>query len=141
MRKSVDEVIESISKVKSKKTKIEALKHCIQTCEPLLTVFRLMYDKEVSFDLPEGNPPYRAAPKESDLQGYLYGEFRRIRYFIKGQHPEIKANKKESLFIEFLESMDQDDAKLLLAIKDKKSPYPGITKKLIKETFKEAKDW
>ena len=75
------------------------------------------------------------------MQNYLYSEFRKLRYFIKGQEKGIKPARRESLFIEFLESADPDDAKLLLAIKEKKSPYKGITKNLIKKTFKEAKDW
>jgi len=43
--------------------------------------------------------------------------------------------KKEVLFVGVLESLDPQDAKLLLAVKDKKMPYKGITKKLVAETF------
>jgi hypothetical protein len=53
----------------------------------------------------------------------------------------MKSLKRETMFIEFLESMDPDDAKLIVSLKDKKSPYKGITKNLIKKTFSEAKDW
>jgi hypothetical protein len=100
-----------------------------------------MFDPKVLFDLPEGDPPYKPQPKESDLQNYLYHDFRRIKYFIKGQYENIKPIKRETMFIEFLESMDPDDALMMLSIKNKKSPYKGITKALIKKTFTEAKDW
>ena len=142
MKEGLAEFLIKASKFKTEKERIASLKKSNEITDSyLLTALRLMFDKEVAFDLPPGDPPYEPAPKESDLQGYLYSEFRRLRYFVKGQHPEIKPAKRESLFIEFLESMDPDDAKLLLAIKDKKSPYKGVTKNLVKKTFKEAKDW
>jgi hypothetical protein len=39
------------------------------------------------------------------------------------------------MFIQILESIDPEDAKLLLAVKDKRIPYNGITQKLVKEAF------
>jgi|TARA_R110002020_G_scaffold160340_1_gene344730 hypothetical protein len=141
MKDGVAEVIMKASKIKSEKDRMVFLQNSTKTCEPLLTVFNLLFNKDISFDLPEGDPPYTPLPKESDMQNYLYSEFRKIRYFIKGQEKGLTHHKRETLFIEFLESMDPDDAKLLLAIKDKKSPYKGITKNLIKKTFRAAKDW
>jgi hypothetical protein len=141
MRDGIAEVLLKASKLKTEKERITFLQNSNKTCEPLATVFRLMFDPNIQFDLPEGEVPYTPSPKANDLQSFLYSEFRRITYFIKGQHKGIKSAKRENLFIEFLESMDPDDANLLVAIKDKKSPYKTITKNLIKKTFKEAKDW
>ena len=39
------------------------------------------------------------------------------------------------LFINMLEALDPDDAKLLLSIKSKVMPYEGITRELVKEVF------
>ena len=141
MKDGIAEVILKASKLKTEKEKIDFLQKSNKTCEPLATVFRLMFDPTIVFDLPEGEVPYTPNPKATDLQNFLYSEFRRITYFIKGQHKGIKSAKRENLFIEFLESMDPDDANLLVAITDKKSPYKTITKNLIKKTYKEAKDW
>ena len=141
MKDGVAEIIMKASKLKSEKDKISFLQSSSKTCQPLVTVFNMLFNESITFDLPEGNPPYKPLPKESDMQNYLYSEFRKLRYFIKGQEKGLKPARRESLFIEFLESADPDDAKLLLAIKEKKSPYKGITKNLIKKTFKEAKDW
>jgi hypothetical protein len=140
MKDGIAEIIEKASKLKTEKEKISFLQNSARQCGPLVTVFRLMFDSGVEFDLPNGDPPYKPQPKESDLQNFLYSEFRRIRYFIKGQS-NMKSLKRETMFIEFLESMDPDDAKLIVSLKDKKSPYKGITKNLIKKTFSEAKDW
>jgi len=34
-----------------------------------------------------------------------------------------------------LETIDKEDAKLLIAVKDKKIPYKGITKKFVEEMY------
>jgi hypothetical protein len=46
------------------------------------------------------------------------------------------------MFIEMLESVDFNDAKLLLALKEKKMPFKSITKKLVMEAFpNDTKGW
>ena len=45
--------------------------------------------------------------------------------------------KRENLFIGILEAVHPDDAKLLLAMKEKKLPYSGLTPKIINEAFPE----
>jgi len=39
------------------------------------------------------------------------------------------------MFIELLETVDAEEAELIIAAKDKKSPYKNITKKLVQEAF------
>ena len=65
----------------------------------------------------------------------LYGSLRKMYLFIGEGNPAVTKNKREILFVNMLESLDPEDAKLLLAVKDKKMPYKGITKKLVTETF------
>jgi hypothetical protein len=43
--------------------------------------------------------------------------------------------RREQLFIQLLEALDPDDAELIIAMKDKSSPYKNLTKKLVMETF------
>jgi hypothetical protein len=46
------------------------------------------------------------------------------------------------LFIEFLESLDPDDAELIIGMKDKKLPFRGLTKKTVCEAFpKDTVGW
>ena len=45
--------------------------------------------------------------------------------------------KREMLFIEFIESLDPDDAKLILSIKNKKMPWKAISKHVAKKAFPE----
>ena len=54
----------------------------------------------------------------------------------------MKPLRRETMFIELLESVNKDDAKLLISIKDGKLPYNGITKKLVQEALPEqTKNW
>ena len=55
--------------------------------------------------------------------------------FVEGGNPSLKQLRRESLFVQLLETVSADDAKLLLAIKDKYLPYPGVTPDIIKEAF------
>jgi hypothetical protein len=43
--------------------------------------------------------------------------------------------KRESLFMQLLESVNPKDAELFIAAKDKSMKFKGITKKLVMETF------
>ena len=69
-----------------------------------------------------------------DDKGTLYREIRKMQYFIKGKN-NVHPIKRETLFIQMLESLQQDEAKLVLAMKDKTMPYKGITLKLVQEAF------
>jgi hypothetical protein len=82
MKHGIAEIIKKASELKTEKEKIAYLQESSKTCIPLILMFRLMFDPKVLFDLPEGDPPYKPQPKESDLQNYLYHDFRRIKYFI-----------------------------------------------------------
>ena len=45
-------------------------------------------------------------------------------------------------FINWLESMDSEDSKLILSIRKKKIPYEGVTRHMCKKAFPEiSKDW
>ena len=55
--------------------------------------------------------------------------------FLEGGNPNLKQAKREQIFIQMLETVSADDASLLLAMKNKKSPYKNITKSIINEAF------
>jgi hypothetical protein len=95
------------------------------------------------FELPEGAPPYKNVDMP-DNWGYnrLPKELRKFKYFFKGN--QLHAIKREKIFIEVLESLSPDEAKLVLMMKDKKLTYKGkqadryaITKKIVMEALPE----
>ena len=92
------------------------------------------FDPSVEWLLPPGEPPY--TPNDLvDQQHVLIKDIEKLRYFVKGFHDTLNQNKREAMFIELLERVDPQDAKLLCAIKDKKMPFPGITIQHVKEAL------
>ena len=49
--------------------------------------------------------------------------------------PYTESVKREQIFITLLESIDPKDAKVVLAMKNRKLPYKGLTRKLVAEAF------
>lgn len=132
MKLGIAEILERASKKESRAEKIEVLRNYDSVT--LRTILQGAFDPGIEWDLPEGDPPYKPCVYD-DMQGRLYQETRRLWMFLKGRKPELTALKKEVLFIGLIESLDKDDAKLMLAVKDKKMPYKGITYKLVQEAF------
>ena len=142
MKEGIAEILQKVSKQKTKKDKMSMLLKLKDSTPHIFTILKYIFKQSILWDLPEGNPPYKPQPKEADLQNVLYSDFRRVKIFMKGEYPQMKPMKREILFIEFLESLDPDDAKLVISMKDKKSPYNGLTKKLICDTYpKDTVDW
>lgn len=100
----------------------------------LRTILRGALDPNVKWLLPEGNPPYKPCDL-LDQHHRLYTETRKLYLFVEGGNPDLKQLRREALFIELLESLDPMDAKLMLAVKDKHLPYPGVTIDIINAAF------
>lgn len=128
----LSEILENASKQTTKIDKINYLRKNVST--PLLIVIRYALDPNIKFLLPKGKVPYKKS-EAVEGQGMLYHEARKLYLFVEGGHPNLKQLKRETLFIQLLESIDPKDAELIVAVKDKKLPYPGLTKKFMDEVF------
>lgn len=136
MKLGIAEILENASKLKSRKDKIEYLQK--NQSVPLKMVLQYALDPNIEWILPEGAPPYK--PNDLvDQESVLYAEARRLKNWLRGVNPNFEKQelRNQSQFINLLESIDPKDAKLLLAAKEKKIPYSGITYKLVKEAFPE----
>ena len=124
------EFLHRVSKLKKTQEKIDNIK--ANDTFALRIILQAAFDPKVKFLLPEGEPPYK--PNDLvDQQHILHKEADKIIYFVEGFHPNLNQLKRESMFVEFLERLDPLDAKLVLAIKEKKMPFPGITLQHVKE--------
>ena len=142
MNLSVYEMLENVDKEKGKAKKIELLREYSST-KALMVILDFGLDAGWKWLLPEGAPPYNPAAKEADLQHVLKSEFRLLQYFVNTpQGKAMKPLRRETMFIELLESVDFNDAKLLLSIKEKKVPFKSVTKKLVMDAFpNDTKGW
>lgn len=99
----------------------------------IASFLHLSMNEKVVWLLPEGDPPYK--PAEHDEWGILAKESRRMNIFLQGGgYDDMRPAKREKIFIEVLESVHADDAKLLLLLKDKKLPE-GLDAKSIAKAF------
>ena len=132
MKLSIAEILKKASEIADENARINWLR---QNNSPVLeTILRGAYDPSIKWQLPEGEPPYK--PNDLvDQENRLFAEARKLYLFIEGGNPNLKQLRRESLFIELLETVDPEDAKLLLAIKDKKLPYPNLTPQFINKVF------
>ena len=133
-KEGIAEILDRISKLKTKEEKITALRRDHNIV--LENIIDLCYNPRLKFVLPTGEPPYKPQPKEADCQATLYANLRKFGVFLEtGPYPNMRPYKRESQFVQFLESLDPDDAKLVIAIKDKKLPYKGMNRKLFEEAW------
>jgi hypothetical protein len=132
MKLSLSEILKQASEFDKKQDRIDFLNRWDSAA--LRALFKYAYDEKVKFLLPEGEPPYK--PNElPDQEGILFSELRRLYLFIEGGNPNLKPTRREYLFVQLLETVNKEDAKLLIAVKDKKIPYKGITKKFVEELY------
>jgi hypothetical protein len=132
MKIGLAEILKKASELDKKADKVEWMRR--NDSAALRALLKYAYDPKVKFLLPEGAPPYK--PNDlPDLQSVLYSELRKMYLFIEGGNDSLKPTRREYLFIQLLENLDKEDAQLIAAIKDKKIPYKGITKKFVEEIY------
>lgn len=116
--------------------KAGALKQIANLTPELKTVLKYTFHKNILFELPKGEPPYKEMETPENWgHNRLPRELRKFQYFITGT--TLNPIKREAMFIEVLESVSPEEAKLVLMMKEKKLTYKGINRKLIEEALPE----
>lgn len=137
-RRSISSIINEANSAETVAGKTSVLKH--NESDVLKILLRLSNDQSVKWLLPSGAPPYKPTDAANDVQGRLYNDIKKFYLFVEGGNPpppQIPNHKRELLFIQLLESIDPEDARLILAVKDKDLTrlYPTITVDVINEAF------
>ena len=132
----ISEVLRKVSNAKTKKEKIALLqKHNSQALRSLLI---WNFDESVISMVPEGDVPYTPndAPVGTD-HTRLEQEYKGFYRFVKGGQDSLKSLKRESMFVQLLEGLAEEEAELLCLIKDGNlnSKYKRITKAVVTEAF------
>ena len=133
---NVRETFEEIAKAKTREEKREVLKKRENFATKAL--LQLNFHPDAKWLLPAGPPPYEPA-KAGDIQSNtLHYEIKKLDYYTDpSPHSldELPMLRRESMFVGLLERLDPQDATMLIAIKDKKLSYKGLTYKLVKDTW------
>lgn len=131
-RKSISWILEFTSKLPNDEERIKCLQANDNTA--IRTVLKFALDPKAVWLLPEGAPPYTPC-EYPNQENMLYAESRRLYLFLEGGNPNLKPIRREQMFIDLLQSIDVNDAKMLLAAKEKTLPWKEITPKLVQKAF------
>lgn len=130
----VSEIIQKVSNCKTRDEKIEILRH--YDSPALRAVLIWNFDPRVESALPEGEVPY--TPNDAPIgteHTKIISEWRKFNYFVKGVTNTPQA-KRETMFIQMLESLHESEAELMCYLKDKQlHKRYKITKAVVQEAF------
>ena len=140
----VHELLEAVDAEKVKAKKLEILRTHGEDSFKMTMIWN--FDESVVSMLPDGKVPYQ--PVESDVQANrekglpqrstIRNSARQFYRFVKGGDDQLNKIKRESIFINILETLPPPEAEILVLVKDKalNTKY-NITKELVSEAYPE----
>ena len=140
----VHELLEAVDSERVKAKKLEILRTHGDDSFKMVMIWN--FDESVISVLPEGNVPYE--PVEGDVQASkeqgvpqrttIRNAARQFYRFVKGGDDQLNKIKRESIFINILQTLPQPEAEILVLVKDKalNTKY-NITKELVSEAYPE----
>jgi hypothetical protein len=131
-----NEILEKVSKAKTKPQKIDILRE--HQSDSLKMLIKSSFDPKIEWAFPKGDVPYvpNEAPAGTE-HTLLESECRKLWHFIKGADRQTPQFKKEQMFVQILEGLQEEEAKVLISAKDKSlhQMYKGLSKQVVKEAF------
>ncbi len=128
---SIVETLEMVGKAKTREEKRQILKDRENFATKAL--LQLNYHPDVKWKLPKGVPPYN--PNQNAADASLHFEVKKLDYYVDPSPHDLPMLRREGMFVQLLERLDPADAKLLIAVKDQKLSYKGLSYKLVKDTW------
>jgi len=130
------EVLTKVNNAKDKPKKIAVLKE--NDTPGLRRIIKGSFDPNITWDLPEGSPPFIAneAPEGTE-HSLLENESKKFWHFVTGADVATSKTRKETMFVQILEALSKGEAELSIAMKDKElhKKYKGLSTAVVKETF------
>ena len=131
----VNEILDYVSNQKSKIAKVEALKEYRN--DALVSILIWNFDETVVSLMPEGDVPF--TPNESPLgtdHTSLRRESKNLYHFVKGGNDTLNGIRRETMFIQMLEGLHPDEARIIILVKDKRlSDEYAVTYDQVKEAY------
>ena len=127
------ETLELVGKAKTREEKRQVLADRDNFATRAL--LQLNYHPDVTWHLPAGAPPYTPGQVADSTPNSLHFEVKKLDYYVDPSPHDLPMLRRESMFVELLERVDPNDAKLIIAVKDRKLSYKGLSYKLVKDTW------
>lgn len=131
MKLSISEILDKTSKLNTQEEQVQFIR--ANDSVTLRQILEYALSPAIKWLLPPGAPPFQYA-NDIETHGMLYSQAKKLYLFIEGGHPNLNRFKRETLFVQLLESIHPADADLIVAVKDKKIPY-NISPAVFNEAF------
>ena len=114
----VHEILELVDSQRTKAKKIEILKEYDDLALKAILIWN--FDPTAISVLPEGPVPYKEneVPVGTDHTS-LRREWKNLYHFVKGGNDRLSAIRRETMFIQMLEGLHPEEAKIICLVKDK----------------------
>ena len=142
------EIFQKVHGAKNKESKIKVLQK--YRTEQLEMFLNAALNPNIEWLLPAGNVPFKAneAPDGEGEGMRLSAQVRTLHHYVKMNrdhvkmepvigNPQINRTKREMMFIQMLEGLHKDEAKLVLLAKDKNlnKEYKGLNASTVTEAY------
>ena len=131
----VHEILDHVESQRTKPKKVQALQE--HRDDSLTAVLIWNFDDRVQSAIPEGDVPYNPneVPVGTDHTS-LRREWKNLYHFIKGGNDELSGLRRETMFIQMLEGLHPEEAKIICLVKDKKlTERYKLTKEIVSAAF------
>ena len=131
----IHEIFELVSKQRSKAKKVEILKEYRDDAVTAVLIWN--FDETVESAIPAGQVPYKEneVPVGTDHTS-LRREWRQLFHFVKGGNGSLSSLRRETMFIQMLEGLHPEEAKIICLVKDKRlTEQYKITYDVVKEAY------
>ena len=114
----VHEILELVDKQRTKAKKIEILREYDDLALKAILIWN--FDPTAISVLPEGPVPYKEneVPVGTDHTS-LRREWKNLYHFLKGGNDSLSTMRRETMFIQMLEGLHPEEAKIVCLVKDK----------------------
>lgn len=133
----VFEILEEVEKAQGRAAKVRALQAYTEH-QPLMYALMWNFAPHVQSALPEGVPPFNDQNADGPSKASLWSYLKMMPSFVKSaQSASIKPMQRENMFIEMLNSLDPQEARVICAVKDKAlvNTYPSLTIDIVHAAF------
>ena len=131
----LNEILDYVESQKTKAKKVQALQEYRD--DSLTAILIWNFDDRVQSAIPEGQVPYKEneVPVGTDHTS-LRREWKNLFHFIKGGNDELSSLRRETMFIQMLEGLHPEEAKIICLVKDKNlTEKYKLTRELVSEAF------
>ena len=135
----IHEILDYVDSQRTKVKKVEALRE--HRDDSLTAILIWNFDERVVSAVPDGQVPYKEneVPVGTDHTS-LRREWKNLYHFIKGGNDTLSSLRRETMFIQMLEGLHPEEAKIICLVKDKNlTEKYKLTQGLIAEAFPDIK--